>query len=96
MIIKIPHDYILQHNKESFREYYVNINAISFIEVSKWIYMIAEKPVEQYQVMITMTSGPAPAIKNLTLFEFQEFILWWNKNVSLEKLSYDKFIGGVV
>ena len=94
MILKIPHEYCHQHNKESFKEYYININAISYIEVSKWLYTIDDRPIEQYQVMISMLSGPAPMLKDLTLFEFQDFILWWNKNISLEKLSYDKFIGG--
>lgn len=92
MIVKIPHQFIRQDNPQSFRECYVNASNINWVEVTKFIYTIKDEIVENYNATIVMNGGFSPMLKNMNQLEFQEFILWWNKTLALEKLSYDSFM----
>lgn len=89
MIVKIPKQFIDQKNTgNSIREYYINPHNISFVDVSKFSHYEEEV---QCNVMIQMSSGLSPMLKQMSIVELDDFIMWWNRSLNFEKLSIDTF-----
>lgn len=99
MIVRIPHNFIQQHNENSFREYFINPENIMYVEVNKFVNQKWDTKKKEYtdevtttnSVNISMSAGYGPALKTLSDTELQEFILWWNKSMVICKIDGDKY-----
>ena len=88
MIVKVPSRFIDNRNGNSIREYYINPSLISYVDVNMFTHNNEDA---LCSVLISMQGGLAPMLKNMSVLELQDFIMWWNKSLNIEKLNAETF-----
>lgn len=95
-MIKIPSKFIDTYgNNSSIREVYLNLNNVTYIDVEKYIQNVYDKVKKEYteeleieyRINIQLVNGNYINIKQMNGVLFEEFILWFNKNMALEQLK---------
>ena len=90
MILKIPERFIRQDSSCCIRQYYINPDNIILVDVS-WFTLGNGDGEPSASVGITMSNGAGPILKSMSVTELQDFILWWNQALNLEKLHMGVF-----